>query len=42
MAGTMFGPAQRRQEQQKMNEQSGNVYEKKGPLWKTRDEAGIL
>ena len=26
---------------EKLNEQSGNVYENKGPLWKTRDNAGM-
>jgi hypothetical protein len=25
----------------KLNEQCGNVYEKKGPLWKTGGEAGM-
>jgi hypothetical protein len=25
----------------KMNERSGNVYENKGPLWKTGEEAGM-
>jgi hypothetical protein len=25
-----------------MKEQSRNVYENKGPLWKTGDEAGML
>jgi hypothetical protein len=32
----------RRHKQQKIGEQSGNVYENKGPLWKTRAEAGML
>jgi hypothetical protein len=27
-------------EELKLNEQSGNVYENKGPLWKTRKQSG--
>jgi hypothetical protein len=33
---------QQPQEQQKMKEQSWNVYENKGPLWKTGAGAGML
>jgi hypothetical protein len=33
---------QQQQEQQELKEQSGNVYENKGSLWKTRAEAGML
>jgi hypothetical protein len=30
-----------RKNSSKLNEQRGNVYENKGPLWKTQGEAGI-
>jgi hypothetical protein len=36
------GATEQQQEQRKMKEQSGNVYENKGPLWKTRAESGML
>ena len=42
MAGAMCGPAQPAAGIAKMNEKSENVYENKGPLLKTRAEAGML
>jgi hypothetical protein len=33
---------ERKKEFLKMKERGGNVYENKGPLWKTRGEAGML
>jgi hypothetical protein len=30
------------EQQQKVNERTGNVYENKGPLWKTGVEPGML
>jgi hypothetical protein len=38
----VFGYSMDKKSSSKLNERTGNVYENKGPLWKTLDIAGML